>query len=144
MQLCMVSDISVASGSFSSVCQVEWWSAFRLREHLRRIPAFFFRVYEVADLDDSKKFEATGSRQQKAWRLPTPVYGPQPWWATLNPPIRRWIMLHYSSWQLVSRMSVFRIGRLVLSRRSDCIHGTLAGYLSLILPIQFIQFSPAL
>ena len=79
------SAVSVASGSACSVCQVEWWTTFRLREHLRRSPDCL-RVYQPADLGNSSAFETTGSRQQKARRPPAPCYGPQPWWATLDPP----------------------------------------------------------
>ena len=79
------SAVSVASGSACSVCQVEWWTTFRLREHLRRSPDCL-RVYQSADLGNSSAFETTGSRQQKAWRPPAPCYGAQPWWATLDPP----------------------------------------------------------
>ena len=76
--------VNVASGSCCSVCQVEWWTAYRLREHLRPSPACL-QAYEVADLDASADFETTGNRAQKAWRAPTQSYGPQPWWATLTP-----------------------------------------------------------
>ena len=79
------SAVNAASGSCCQVCQVEWWSTYRLREHLRRSPACL-QVYDAADLDTSAAHETTGSRQQRAWRPPTQAFGPQPWWATLTPP----------------------------------------------------------
>ena len=76
--------VSVAAGSCCLVCRVEWWTTFRLREHLRRSP-HCLHVYQAADLSESASFESVGNRAQRAWKPPTVSIGPQPWWATLSP-----------------------------------------------------------
>ena len=76
--------VAAASGSACLVCGMEWWTTFRLREHLRRSPGCLLR-YDEADLGDHAPFEHTGTRANKAWRPPTPVAGAVPWWATLWP-----------------------------------------------------------
>ena len=73
------------SGSACPVCRQEWWTTFRLREHLRRAPQCRASWNEV-DLPTAQSFEHTGSRADRAWRPPVEVEGPQPFWATLNPP----------------------------------------------------------
>ena len=81
------SHVSVASGSVCNVCGTEWWTTFRLREHLRRSPACL-ACYQHADLDAPAAFETTGNRAQRAWRPPMQVQGPVPWWATLRPELQ--------------------------------------------------------
>ena len=76
--------VSVAAGSCCLVCRVEWWTTFRLREHLRHSP-HCLHVYQAADLSESASFESVGNRAQRAWKPPTVSIGPQPWWATLSP-----------------------------------------------------------
>ena len=78
------SRVAAASGSACLVCNTEWWTTFRLREHLRR-SADCLTKYDEADLCDHAPFEHTGTLANKAWRPPTPVAGPLPWWATLQP-----------------------------------------------------------
>ena len=78
------SSVSVAAGSSCLVCRTEWWSTFRLREHLRRSPDCL-SCYQHADLGRPESFEVTGTRSQRAWKPPTPFLGPTPWWTTLRP-----------------------------------------------------------
>ena len=72
------------SGSVCHVCNQQWWSTYRLKEHLRRSQPCR-DAWNNADLDAPLPFEATGHRQDKAWRPPVAVAGPQPFWATLRP-----------------------------------------------------------
>ena len=73
------------AGSICPVCQTQWWTTFRLREHLRRCAACC-NVWNCADLADAQPFERTGTRKDMAWQPPVPAYGPAPFWATLRPP----------------------------------------------------------
>ena len=75
------------SGSACPVCRQEWWTTFRLKEHLRRAPQCR-AAWNEADLPTACSFEQTGTRADKAWRPPVVIEGPQPFWATLNPPER--------------------------------------------------------
>ena len=72
------------SGSTCHVCCQQWWTTFRLKEHLRRSEVCR-NAWHGADLDPPLPFEHTGSRQNRAWRPPVPVAGPRPFWATLAP-----------------------------------------------------------
>ena len=72
------------SGSACPVCRQEWWTTFRLKEHLRRSRTCR-TAWNEADLPTAGEFEHTGHRAHKAWKPPTPISGPQPFWATLCP-----------------------------------------------------------
>ena len=81
-QQCLVTPS--ASGHVCFVCGQNWWSTYRLREHLRR--SYDCRVvWNCADLPNPLPHEKTGSRRDAAWRPPAPVFGPPPFWATLRP-----------------------------------------------------------
>ena len=64
------------SGSKCFVCRQQWWSTYRLKEHLRRSGPCR-NAWNNADLDTLLPFETIGRRQDKAWRPPTVVEGPQ-------------------------------------------------------------------
>ena len=70
-----------AVGSRCEVCTREYWSRFRLAEHLRRSPRCL-RVYTEAEIQDEPE---TRSGHASAWRPCVKSHGPRPWWATLNP-----------------------------------------------------------
>ena len=76
--------VSFASGSHCAVCNQEWWTTHRLREHLRR-SADCRLCYANADLNPAAPFEVVGHKHQLAWRPPVGTLGPTPWWATLRP-----------------------------------------------------------
>ena len=79
---CIVPDS--VSGSVCQVCCQQWWSTYRLKEHLRRsLPCR--TAWSHADLNAPLPFEATGHRQDRAWKPPATIAGPQPVWATLRP-----------------------------------------------------------
>ena len=73
-----------ASGTFCHVCSTEWWSTYRLREHLRRDPVCR-TTWNESDLPEAAEWEVTGHRQDKAWRPPQVLASAQPFWATLRP-----------------------------------------------------------
>ena len=75
---------NTVSGSVCQVCNQQWWSTFRLKEHLRR-SAPCRHTWQGADLNPSMDFETVGCRYDKAWRPPAPSFGPRPFWATLAP-----------------------------------------------------------
>ena len=72
------------SGSACPVCRQEWWTTFRLKEHLRRSKGCR-TAWTEADLPTANGFEQTGHRANRAWKPPTSFCGPQPFWATLRP-----------------------------------------------------------
>ena len=72
------------SGSVCHVCRQQWWSTYRRTEHLRSsLPCR--AAWNHADLNAPLPFEATGHRQDRAWKPPATIAGPQPFWATLRP-----------------------------------------------------------
>ena len=73
-----------ATGHVCHVCGQNWWSTFRLREHLRRSRECRI-VWNCADLPEPLPHEKSGSRKEAAWRPPMAVCGPPPFWATLRP-----------------------------------------------------------
>ena len=75
---------NTVAGSVCQVCNQQWWSTFRLKEHLRR-SAPCRNAWQGADLDLPQEFETVGCRYDKAWRPPVPCFGPRPFWATLMP-----------------------------------------------------------
>ena len=75
-----------ASGTFCYVCSTEWWSTYRLREHLRRDPVCR-ATWNESDLPAAAAWELTGHRSDKAWRPPQVACAAQPFWATLRPPL---------------------------------------------------------
>ena len=76
--------VSFASGTHCAVCNKEWWTTHRLREHLR-CSTDCRLCYANADLDPALSFEVVGHKHQLAWRPPVDTAGPTPWWATLRP-----------------------------------------------------------
>ena len=74
-----------AAGSVCPVCCTQWWTTYRLREHLRRSKECC-NVWTCADLDVARPFERVGSRKDLAWQPPATAVGPMPFWSTLRPP----------------------------------------------------------
>ena len=70
-----------AVGTRCEVCAREFWSRFRLAEHLRRSP-HCQHVYAEAEIEDQPEVARS---QDGAWRPCVVSHGPRPWWATLNP-----------------------------------------------------------
>ena len=75
---------NAVAGSVCQVCSQQWWTTFRLKEHLRR-SEICRNAWQGADLDPPADFETIGCRRDRAWRPPVPSYGPPPFWATLRP-----------------------------------------------------------
>ena len=75
---------NTVAGSVCHVCSQQWWTTFRLKEHLRRSEVCR-NSWQGADLNPPEDFEQVGCRRDKAWRPPVPSFGPPPFWATLRP-----------------------------------------------------------
>ena len=73
-----------ASGTFCFVCSTEWWSTYRLREHLRRDDVCR-TVWNESDLPDAAHWEVTGQRTDKAWKPPLRAAGAQPFLGNPTP-----------------------------------------------------------
>ena len=75
---------ALASFGFGTACQVcsrEFWSAARLREHLRRSQRCA-RIFEASDIQEQMPPAAAPLSSQLP---PVPLIGPVPWWATMEP-----------------------------------------------------------
>ena len=70
-----------AVGTRCEVCAREFWSRFRLAEHLRRSP-HCQHVYAEAEIEDQPEVARS---QDGAWRPCVVSHGPRPWWATPQP-----------------------------------------------------------
>ena len=75
--------VTSAFGSTCQKCLVEFWSLRRLTEHLRRSDRCR-SSYVACDIEEDCPAR---TRCELAWRPATRVAGPQPWWATLEPPV---------------------------------------------------------
>ena len=71
---------AIALGTRCDVCETEFWSTRRLREHLRRSEACL-QVWEAADRTADEEVCAPGLD----WFPSTKAYGPHPWWSVLRP-----------------------------------------------------------
>ena len=82
------------SGSRCPVCAIEWWTTYRLREHLRR-DASCRTVWNESDLPAAETFELTGCRAKgvataNPHARPSPVLGHAPAYpSTGSQPSRR-------------------------------------------------------
>eukprot|EP00439_Symbiodinium_sp_Y106_P048541 s310_g6.t1 len=70
-----------ASGSKCEVCCKEFWTTDRLKLHLRK-NARCLNIVEAADLDQGPAIKAGFAH---AWPPAMAVFGPRPFWASLNP-----------------------------------------------------------
>ena len=76
--------VQVASGTECMVCGMQYWSTARLRMHLRK-NASCLATYAGADLDFNE--DECVVAEKGAWLPAMPSQTPQPWWATLKPPL---------------------------------------------------------
>ena len=77
------SKVSAAFGTACQVCNVEYWHEHRLRQHLRGSKRCR-EAYFHSDIGEHGGKKEAGCLVG-AWRVPSTVEGPNPWWATLNP-----------------------------------------------------------
>ena len=75
---------NVAFGTTCQVCVKEYWTLKRLQQHLKKNPSCQ-RVYYHADMDPEVDKPPNSSDPCRAWRPVCEVFGPRPFWATLNP-----------------------------------------------------------
>ena len=73
---------NVTFGSRREVCRQEFWTSFRLQQHLRKNRRCL-SVYWHSDLEGSGTGQ--GDRRDHSWQPATIVEGPQPFWATRRP-----------------------------------------------------------
>ena len=73
---------AAAVGTACQVCMRQFWSTPRLRQHLRRSDKCA-RAFVGADLDPEMPQQEAGNIRLP----PTLLVGPQPWWASLTPPL---------------------------------------------------------
>ena len=78
------SKVSAAFGTACQVCNVEYWQEHRLRQHLRA-SARCREAYFHSDIGGQGGTKEDSGRLVGAWRVPSILEGPQPWWATLGP-----------------------------------------------------------
>ena len=78
------SKVAAAFGTSCQVCNTEFWHSHRLKQHLRT-SADCRKEYFHSDIAGQSQISEGVGCLVGAWRAPSTLEGPKPWWAMLRP-----------------------------------------------------------